>query len=110
MVVAFNDESVVDAVETALAAATHLADVDAGAVAVLRSLARTIDAMSDDTDMSAETRKSLDNVSIPTFLKYCDALGLTPAGRTKFEEDKKPAQGKLAQLKAVQTTRRTRSA
>ena len=62
---------------------------DAGAVAVLLRLAATIDNMAaveeallrlPDDDERAR-RPSLDNVSIPTYLKYADALGLTPAAR-----------------------------
>lgn len=85
-------ESAVDATETALEAATHLTDMDAGAVAALRRLAHLV-----DNPVVAN-----DNVTIPTYLKFCESLGLTPAGRLRLGEGNKEAPGgKLAQLRAV---------
>lgn len=82
-------ESIQEATERSIKAATHLTDLDAGAVAALRRLAVAMD------DLDAK-----DNVSIPTFLKYCEALKLTPASRgvTVGESD---AKGKLAQMRLV---------
>lgn len=103
-------ESVADATERAIAAATHLTAKDAGAVATLRTLARKIDSeqilreralqWADDHD---ERPPSIDNVSIPTYLKYSESLGLTPAGRLRFAEQKEEAVGgaKLAGLRAA---------
>lgn len=96
-------DTVFAATEASIAAATHLGPMDAGSVEVLRSLARTIDAINDGAHAADENGKprSLDNVTVPTYLKACDALGLTPAGRVRLEEKKEPAGGKLAQLRSV---------
>lgn len=96
-------DTVLEATDASIKAATHLGQMDAGAVAVLRSLARTIDAISDGAQAADDDGRprSLDNVTVPTYLKACDALGLTPAGRVRLEEKKEPAGGKLAQLRSV---------
>jgi hypothetical protein len=71
---------VVTATETAIAAATHLTDMDAGVVAALRVLARKLDEL--DRPLAAGgTPPRFDNVTLPTYLKYCEALGLTPLSR-----------------------------
>ncbi len=77
-----------DATDKAIAAAKHLTDMDAGAVEAIRALAVKIDVMDDYFDelaaQNAERKlkpPSQDNVSIPTYLKYAEALGLTPSGR-----------------------------
>lgn len=82
------DESIYDATVKALAAATHLKPTDKGAIAALKFLARKIDTEDHLRDLVLERAGEdnvkpppLDNVSIPTFLKYCEALGLTPAAR-----------------------------
>lgn len=72
----FDDRSVEAAFERALKDATHLRVRDAAAVAAARVLARRIDIM-DETGGLDENGK-LDNVSIPTLLKYLGALGLVP--------------------------------
>lgn len=100
------DSRISDATERAIAAASsHLTDMDAGALEALRALARKIDteqALRDLALESAEENKSkppaVDNVSIPTYLKYCESLGLTPVGRKTLGE-KKATGGKLAQLR-----------
>jgi len=113
--------SLVDATEKAIKAATHLTAMDGGAVEALRDLARKIDAWDqivewalDDAagrDGSRPAVPANDNVSIPSYLKYCESLGLTPAGRVKLGDKKESAGGKLAQLRAVpggkQPTKRT---
>ena len=77
----FEHLSVTDATEVSLAAASHLTEADAGAVATLRALADRID--------QGDAR---DNVSIPTYLKFCEALGLTPASRmARSSQTPKPA-------------------
>jgi hypothetical protein len=81
--------SILDATEQSIAAATHLQPTDYGAVAALRELAARIDA------------GSRDNVAIPTYLKFCESLGLTPAGRLKLAPKKDEGGGKLGQLRAV---------
>lgn len=75
-------------------AGTDLTPRDAGAVAALRHLAAKIDteatlreaalkwiALSED---GAAKPPPIDNVSVPTYLKYCESLGLTPAGRGRL--------------------------
>lgn len=86
------------------AAEGQLRDIDAGAAAVLVELARQIDVMADNNGLREDGK--LDNVSVPTYLRYCESLGLTPAGRTKLPQGKKETGGRLAQLRAVQADRR----
>lgn len=102
-----------DATEATLKAASHLTDLDLGAVEALRVLARKIDtddalrqAYLDDSDARQLDRRplQLDNVSIPTYLKFCESLGLTPSGRSK--QPVAPAAsggsgGKLAHLRSA---------
>lgn len=87
---------VLKATDAALAAAAHLTDEDAGAVAVLRDLAMTIDGM-DERDPEAP----LDNVTIPTYLRYAEALGLTPASRAKLGTKEERRGSKLAELRSI---------
>lgn len=83
--------SVLGALNEAVEAATHLGVSDAPAVEAARALARKIDSAVES-----------DNVSIPTFLKYCDALGFTPVGRSKLgEPEVKEPDGKLAKLRSI---------
>ena len=79
------DESLLEATNKAIKAATHLQPKDRGAVQALRMLARKIDTMDDfyqtlcDSYESRGLRPpSQDNVSIPTYLRYSESLGLTP--------------------------------
>lgn len=77
------------------AAGDKLGAVDGAAVEAARILAEKIDQMRDlephvteDGELQDEKRgRSLDNVTLPTFLKYLDALGLTPAGRRLLEQN-----------------------
>jgi len=101
-------DTVLAATEASIKAAKHLGLLDAGAVEVLRHLARTIDAIAggqddleDDVDTDPRKPRSLDNVTIPTYLKACDALGLTPAGRVRLDEKKEAPGGKLAHLRKI---------
>ncbi|MFD4438999.1 hypothetical protein ACFWPK_04375 [Nocardia sp. NPDC058519] len=84
----------------AIAAASHLTPMDMGAVAVLRQLAKTLDKLL-KTGFVTESGK-FDNVSMPTYLRYCESLGLTPAGRRQIAPKEPPsAPSKLGQLRAV---------
>jgi hypothetical protein len=86
---------VLDATEAAIKAASHLTDMDKGAIEALRSLAAKIDAWdvivdwaNDDVEGVEGKRPAVpanDNVSIPTYLKFCESLGLTPTGRTRAQ-------------------------
>lgn len=100
-------ESVQEATERSIAAAAHLTELDAGAVAALRALANKIDHWDDVVDAAYGQNEDgklpvpmHDNTSIPTFLKYCETLRLTPASRgvTVGESE---AKGKLANLRAL---------
>ncbi len=99
------------ATEEALAAASHLTGMDSGAVKALRTLARKIDqdeerwALALAHAAGSKTKPpSPDNVSLPTYLKYCESLGLTPAGRLRFTPSKGAEGGKLGQLRSVAST------
>lgn len=119
----FELESCVDATERAIEAASHLTDMDAGAVSALRELARKIDAWDvivqwalDDVagKRGMEARPAVpehDNVTIPTYLKYCESMGLTPAGRLKLPAAKKERPGgKLASLQSAPSLQRRQPA
>jgi hypothetical protein len=90
--------TVADATEAAIEAATHLTDMDQGAVQMLLALAAAADAI-DANGLNPAGK--LDNVTIPTYLRYCESLGLTPAGRAKLAE-KKP-EGKGGKLRGLQS-------
>ena len=84
----FERESVADALNRAVSAADHLTSRDAGAVAAARALAAKIDAWDvivqwahDDVADGESTRPVVpanDNTSLPSFLKYLEALQLVP--------------------------------
>lgn len=86
---------VLAATRVSVAAASHLTDMDRGAVTVLLQLAATVDAMA-----LRDPDGPLDNVTIPIYLKFADALGLTVAGRTKLASPEVRS-GKLAELRAL---------
>lgn len=104
-------DSLAQATEAAIDAADHLTPADAGAIEALRALARKIDAWDRivewalDDARANESRPPVpqnDNVSLPTYLKFCESLGLTPAGRGRLAEKKPEAKGgKLSRLSAV---------
>jgi hypothetical protein len=89
-----------DAFDESVEAATHLTPVDAGAIAAARALADKIDAWDVIVDwalddLADEPRPggrpavpANDNTSLPTFLKYCESLGLTPTARAKASKPK----------------------
>lgn len=80
----------------AVEAAAHLTEMDQPAVAVLLDLAKTIDGM-DQRGANAPW----DNVTVPTFLRYSESLGLTPTARMKLAI--KPVEGetRLGHLRAI---------
>lgn len=77
---------------TAARDAGHLTAADNGAVAVLLDLARTIDGMDD-------RRRARDNVTIPVYLKYLEALALTPASRARLPKTGGDSGSKLSKLR-----------
>jgi hypothetical protein len=107
--------TLVAATERALAAATHLTVSDAGAVEALRAVARKIDAWDVIVDWAladagAEGRPKVpqnDNVSLPTYLKFCESLGLTPAGRVRLPKGEEKPGGKVDELKAKRRAKRS---
>ena len=97
--------SVLEATQSAVDAAKHLTDLDAGAVAMLLRLAEAADLIDDD---GLNPAGKLDNVTIPTYLRYAESLGLTPAGRARLADQKPEASGgnKLGNLQAQAAKRR----
>ena len=107
-----------EALDEAVATATHLTALDAGAVAAARALADKIDAWDvivdwaiDDADQAGDGARpkvpANDNTSLPTFLRFCESLGLTPAGRSKLEMPKEGGGGgKLTSLQDAARRRR----
>ena len=85
--------SVRKATDESINAASHLGPMDSGAVAALRRLADRLDSQDGASD----------NTLAPTYLRYCDALGLTPSARVGLAaSDGQPATGsRLAQLRAI---------
>lgn len=83
--------SVYEATEASVAAAVSAGALDpalsAGPVAAVLALARKIDGWDDVVQAAMEDREDgaklpiplHDNTSIPTYLKYCEALQLTPS-------------------------------
>ena len=100
--------SLIEATEKSIGAAGHLTDMDAGAVEALRALARKIDAWDQIVEWAfedaGEGRPSVpqnDNVSLSAYLKYCDQLGLSPAGRRALQLKAEGASAKAAKLTAL---------
>ncbi len=91
----FERESLADALERSIAAAMHLTARDAGMVAAARALAARIDAWDVIVewamdDLAGNPRRGArpavpqnDNTSLPTYLKYLDALRLVPPAAEK---------------------------
>lgn len=91
------------AVEESIAKAIQegrLGQMDRGAIAAARVLARKIDdealrweyalewAHLNPGESGGPKPPAVDNVSIPTFLKFAESLGLTPAGRGRIADGK----------------------
>lgn len=96
--------------ERAIEAADHLTDMDAGAVEALRALARKIQAWDQIVEWALDDARDSggrptvpqnDNVSLSAYLKYCDQLGLSPAGRKSLDVKKAGASAKAAKLVAL---------
>ena len=90
----FEELSAVDALEVSIDAAEHLEVKHAATVAAARQLAIRVDELN---DAGWVIDGKLDNVTLPVFLKYCEALGLTvdkvPAkrGPKPKEDEPKPS-------------------
>ncbi len=87
MTAKFPHDSVVDALERSLRNA-DLKAVNSAVVAAARVVAKRIDSIC-ETGFIDENGK-LDNVSLPTFLKYCQSLGLTVDAPAKVGRPAKP--------------------
>lgn len=83
----FPESSVAEALERSLKN-TGLKAVNSAVVAAARVLAARIDSIR-ETGFIDEHGK-LDNVSLPTFLKYCQSLGLTVDAPAKVGRPVKP--------------------
>lgn len=93
----------------AIAAAPYVDRVgaDAGTVEAMLALAKKIDAWDEIVelamDQTEEGRKPTvpvhDNTSLPTFLRYCEALGLTPATRKALAAEVKAEGDAVDELK-----------
>lgn len=103
--------SVFDAAVKAVDASSHIdrSGADAGAVEAMLALARKIDAWDVIVDWANEDASESDsrpkvpandNTSLPSFLKYCEALGLTPATRRALVSEVRPAGDAVDELKA----------
>lgn len=101
---------IVAATEASILAGQFTA-VDAGALEALRALARKIQAWDEIVDWALDdagdkpgSRPSVpqnDNVSLSAYLKYCDQLGLTPAGRKALDMKKAGPGGKLSAIRSA---------
>ena len=74
-----NPATVLSETERALKA-VELPESDAGVAAVLMKLAQAVD---DIDAQGLNPAGKLDNVSVPTYLKYAESLGMTPAARDR---------------------------
>ncbi len=82
----FEHETLSEALERSLLAASHLTERDAGAIAAARALAARIDewqtivrwAIEDAGEDGRPKVPANDNTSLPTYLKYLEALQLMP--------------------------------
>ena len=92
----------------AIEAAPHIDKVGGDAAEALLALAKKIDAWDTIVDWAFEdaaendSRPKVpahDNTSLPTFLKYCEALGLTPATRRALAAEVKPERDAVDELK-----------
>ena len=96
-VVVSNDGPVLAATKASLST-LDLPPSDSGVKAVLLKLAAAVDDIGTDGTRDGK----LDNVTIPTYLRYAEALGMTPAARkavAKSPEAVKPAQTGLGAAK-----------
>lgn len=103
--------SVFESFQVSVRAAAHVdaEGVDAGAVAAAGALAQKIDAWDQivqwaiEDAAESESRPKVpanDNTSLPTFLKYCEALGLTPMARKAVGDQPKKEADPLASIKS----------
>ena len=96
----FEQQSVSEALERSIANAKHLRARHSAPIAAARALARKIDAwdqiaqwaLDDASDgRGRPAAPANDNVSFASFLKYLDALGLTPEDEAPASRPGRPA-------------------
>lgn len=90
MSVKFEHLSVSDALERSLRNQPGLSARDSATVAAARVIAARIDELAENGFI--DPNQKLDNVTVPTFLKYLDALGLTVKPDVKSFTKSKVAQ------------------
>lgn len=84
-----DDGSISAALEASLRNAKEIRRRHSATIAAARALARVLD---ESVELASEGVR-IDNTLFPTFLKYCDALGLTLGGKApvrKLPAEKKP--------------------
>lgn len=91
---------VVAGTEASILAASHLTSADDGAVAVLRGIAKQVDYLLEHDGINESGK--FDNVSPSLYLKYCESLGLTPAGRKALDMKRveAPSESSIAKRRA----------
>ena len=97
----FPDKSVEVAFEESVAAASWLTAAHSATVQAGRVLARRIDEIAGSGFIDDSGK--LDNVSVPTFLRYCAALGFVVEVKPKKEGES----AKARKLRALQGGKRT---
>ena len=96
----FPRETVSAALERSLRNAKGLKAVNAATVAAARVLAGRIDQLA-ETDFVDDNGK-FDNVTVPTFLKYCQALGFTESQEAKKPETRAAAVSTSGKVTALE--------
>lgn len=100
-----DDGTVVRETKAAMRSAS-LTDVDRGTAAAALRLAEAIDQIDGD---GLNPGGKLDNVSVPTFLRYMGALGLTPEARKAAAPRKEAAGGQVVGFRSRARARRAAS-
>lgn len=99
-----NDHALTTAYENALATSDHVQDVDGALIEAGRTIARRVDEAIATGD-GLETTKTM--YLLPHLTNVLRELLATPASRANVESATPPKEGKLAQLRAVQSKGRS---
>ncbi|MFW6598130.1 terminase small subunit [Propionibacteriaceae bacterium Y2011] len=75
-----DDDQSVEAATKASIKAAKLGTIDLGAARTLEGLAKDVDSI---LTTGLNRVGKFDNTVIPTYLRFCEALGLTPSGRAR---------------------------
>lgn len=106
MALKFEHLSVVDALERSIRNSKDLGARQSALVATSRVLARRIDRLADSGFVDQNGK--LDNVTVPTFLKYLQALGLTVESADKVQPQS--GRGRQSPSDALESFRRQHTA